>query len=90
MSTTTKRVGTGAPGPGRPKGLQNKVTRAAKEAFNIAFEGIGSVEALIAWGKKNRSEFYKLYARLIPTEQHIGNPDGTPINFQLLVPPKAE
>jgi hypothetical protein len=79
-----------AAGIGRKKGVPNKLTRAAKEAFGLAFEGIGGVPALIKWGKANRTEFYKLYARLIPTEAHVSNPDGTPLNFVLSVPPKAE
>ncbi len=56
------------PGPGRPAGLPNKLTVAAKQAFSLAFEGIGGVEALIEWGKENKSAFYTLYARLIPQE----------------------
>ncbi len=84
------RIGAGKPGPGRPKGLANKQTRAAKEAFGLAFQGIGGVPALIKWGKDNQTEFFKLYARLIPTEAHVSNPDGTPLNFVLSVPPKAE
>jgi hypothetical protein len=75
---------------GRPRGSANKLTRAAKEAFGLAFEKLGGVKALAEWAEENRTEFYKLYARLIPTEQHIGNPDGSPLNFQLFVPPKAE
>lgn len=77
-------------GKGRPVGAVNKLTRAAKEAFGLAFEGIGGVEALTAWAKDNPTEFYKLFARLIPTEQHIANPDGTPLNFTLYVPPKND
>lgn len=80
----------GKPGPGRPKGMPNKLTKAAKEAFGLAFDKVGGVKALTEWAKENRTEFYKLYARLIPTEQHIASPDGTPLNFTLYVPPKAE
>src|SRR5882757_2746260 len=56
------------PGPGRPLGVPNKMTVAAKQAFSLAFEGLGGVDALIEWGKENKSTFYTLYARLIPTE----------------------
>lgn len=34
----------------------------------MAFEGVGGVDGLIAWARENRTDFYKLYARLIPTE----------------------
>jgi len=55
-------------GKGRPKGSPNRVTKAAKEAFALAFESLGGVDALSTWARKNPGEFYKLYARLIPTE----------------------
>lgn len=73
--TATIGVGCrGKPGPGRPKGMPNKLTRAAKEAFGLAFERLGGVKALTEWGRENRSEFYKLYARLIPVDtQHSGS-----------------
>ncbi len=60
----------------------NKTTLAAKEAFRMAFEGTGGVPALIAWGKENRGELYKLYARLIPTE--VTGKDGGAIQLQHL------
>jgi hypothetical protein len=71
-------------------GVPNKMTRAAKESFQLAFDEIGGASALSEWARENRTEFYKLFARLIPTEQHVGNADGTPLNFTLMVPAKAE
>ena len=59
---------------GRLPGTPNKLTSSAKKAFQRAFELIGGDEALAAWAKKNRTEFYKLYARLIPVEmEHSGS-----------------
>lgn len=55
-------------GGGRPKGVQNRVTVAFKEAVLRAFEGIGGDQTFQAWAKKNPTEFYKIAARLIPTE----------------------
>ncbi len=68
------RIGTGKPGPGRPKGLPNKTTTAAKEAFALAFNKLGGWEALADWASlpQNRGEFYKLYARLIPVDLTSG------------------
>lgn len=59
---------------GRPKGAVNKTTRAFKEAILICYEGIGGDAAFAAWAKRNRTEFYKIAARLIPTEV-VGNPE---------------
>ena len=55
-------------GKGRVKGVPNKSTVAVKEALSLAFEGIGGVEQLQAWAKANATEFYKLWAKMLPTE----------------------
>ena len=57
-----------AAGKGRPKGAVNKITRSAKEAYALAFDGLGGAAALQRWATENLGEFYKLHARLIPTE----------------------
>ncbi len=62
---------------GRPKGTPNKLTASAKEAFAFAFAESGGAEALTAWAQENRTEFYRLFARLIPTE--LSGPDGAGI-----------
>ena len=56
---------------GRAPGIPNKTSIAAKQAFELAFNGMGSVEALAKWGKKNPGEFYRIYGRLIPTDTKI-------------------
>ena len=55
---------------GRKKGTPNKVTASIKEAFKEAFDRRGGVEALLTWAEGEPTEFYKLSARLIPTEVH--------------------
>ena len=65
------------PGAGRIKGSQNKLTRSIKEALLLAFNGMGGAAELERWGKKNQTEFYKICARLIPTE--ISGVDGAAI-----------
>lgn len=56
------------PGPGRPKGVPNRFTQNAKAALQAAFDGIGGVPKLIEWASENPTDFYKLYAKLIPVE----------------------
>ena len=53
---------------GRQKGTPNRTTASIKAAFVEAFEKLGGVDALVAWGNENPTDFYKLAARLIPTE----------------------
>lgn len=53
---------------GRRKGSLNRKTVEVKAALVEAFAGIGGVPALKQWGEKNRTEFYKLWGRLIPQE----------------------
>ena len=62
------RIGKGKPGPGRPKGTPNKITANMREAFQQAFDGMGGVDALIAWGIENPSSFYPLASKLIPLQ----------------------
>lgn len=63
---------------GRTAGTPNKVTKSAREAFALAFDGLGGADALTSWAIDNPTEFYKLYARLIPQE-HVGEGGTGPI-----------
>ncbi len=60
----------GDPRAGRKPGVPDKTTTAAKESFALAFDKLGGWEALAQWAAlpQNRTEFYKLYARLIPVD----------------------
>lgn len=55
-------------GGGSRKGKPNKTTLAAREAFQAAFDKMGGARKLQEWGETNRTEFYKLYGRLIPID----------------------
>ncbi|MXO72880.1 hypothetical protein [Alteraurantiacibacter buctensis] len=62
----------GKPGPGRPKGSQNKTTKAAKEAIAEAAEQLGGTNRLVAWAKedaKNEHAFWSsIYPKLLPLQ----------------------
>lgn len=45
-----------------------KVTAAARDNMALAFDLMGGVPALVVWGRSNPTEFYRLWARLIPKE----------------------
>lgn len=60
------------PGPGRPKGSANKVTKTVRAAFEEAFNGLQSdpdhPAHLANWSRKNPDKFYLLAQKLIPTQ----------------------
>ena len=68
-------------GKGRKKGVPNKVTTAFKESVLEAFNQMGGTQALLVWGMENQTEFYKIAARLIPTEMNVAGKDGGPIAY---------
>ena len=62
---------------GRKVGAPNKVTAIFKDAVRTVYEDIGGHTAFAAWAKENPTEFYRIAARLIPTEMAT---QGTSIN----------
>lgn len=56
--------------PGKPKGATNHLTRTVKEAFETAFNELQGVPGakLGDWAKENPTDFYKIAAKLIPSE----------------------
>ena len=52
----------------RPKGVPNKVGAQAKENIVAVFTRLGGTAAMADWARNNQTEFYRLYARLIPTD----------------------
>jgi hypothetical protein len=53
---------------GRPKGSISKVSASVKENIMAVFVRMGSTCGMANWAKENPTEFYKIYARLIPQE----------------------
>lgn len=45
-----------------------KTIRLAREHLTDAFDFMGGVAGLVAWGRENPTEFYRIWARLIPKE----------------------
>jgi hypothetical protein len=45
-----------------------KVILSARDNLAKAFDDMGGVPALVIWGRSNPTEFYRLWARLIPKE----------------------
>ena len=55
---------------GRKKGVPNKISKTAKENFDIVFDRLGGVEGFYKWAKKsnrNKELFYTWYSKMLPT-----------------------
>jgi hypothetical protein len=64
---------------GRQRGTPNKITRAFREAVQVAYDAIGGDEAFAAWARENPTEFYRIAARLIPTENAKPGNEGVTV-----------
>lgn len=53
---------------GRPPGSPNKVSAQAKENIIAVFTRIGGTAGMAKWAEKNRTDFYRIYAKLLPVE----------------------
>lgn len=88
MADKPKNTGQfGKGNPGKPKGAKNKTTASVKTAIELAAEGLGGADRLIAWAKedpKNESSFWtSIYPKLLPL-QVAGDPDQ-PLAFTEIV-----
>jgi hypothetical protein len=69
-------------GGGRKPGQQNKTTIEVKAAILKAYTTIGGDKTFGDWAKENQTEFYKLFARLIPVE--VKNADDKAFRVELV------
>ncbi len=70
---------------GRPKGAKNKLGATAKENVVAVFTRLGGTAQMAEWARENQTEFYKLYGRLIPVENHVGGPGGGPVEHKVTI-----
>lgn len=61
---------------GRAIGQHSVQSRQAKDNLEEAFLKLGGVAGLVKWGKNNRTEFYKIWARLIPKDVSVNPGQG--------------
>lgn len=79
--TAGNAIGKGKAGPGRTKGVPNKVTAVAKDAIAQAAAELGGAQRLVTWvrqDKKNEHAFWTvIYPKLIPVQ--IGGDPNNPL-----------
>jgi hypothetical protein len=72
------RPGDGTPGPGRKKGVPNKVTGQLKEMILKALDDAGGAAYLLEQAKGNPNAFLTLVGKVLPMTI-AGDPDGAPV-----------
>lgn len=61
-----------------------------RQAYALAFEQAGGVEALADWARKHPHRFYPLASKLIPHDITLARADGpSRIRIELVPPPPA-
>ena len=50
------------------KGVPNKIGAQVKENVVAVFNRLGGTAEMANWAQRHKTEFYRLYARLLPTE----------------------
>lgn len=87
--TMENRIGKGKPGPGRPKGVPNRITSLLKDAIIEAAINAGGEDGLTGYleaqAKENPGPFLSLLGKVLPMQVAGGN-DGGPakITFEWL------
>ncbi len=77
-------------GPGRPKGLQNKVTTQIKDMVIQALSEAGGVDYLVRQAEEEPQAFLTLVGKVLPTQLHHSGEDGRPLVIYTGVPRAEE
>lgn len=72
QTSENAKIGQGAPGPGRPKGVPNKITTALKDAILQAAAAAGGEEGLVGYlttqASENPQSFLPLLGKVLPMQ----------------------
>jgi hypothetical protein len=64
---------------GRSKGTPNKLSGQAKENIVAVFNRLGGTAAMAEWAMENQTQFYQIYAKLLPLE--VTGENGGPMSM---------
>lgn len=68
MATNKQTGNIRGPGPGRPKGSQNKTTKAVKDMILAALDKAGGEDYLARQSEENPTAFMSLLGRVLPMQ----------------------
>lgn len=83
----TAKIGKGKPGPGRPKGVPNKLNGQLKEMILQALDNAGGVDYLVTQSAENPTAFLALVGKVLPMTVAGAGENGehlTEITFRVL------
>lgn len=86
-SKTGIAVGSGQPGPGRPKGVPNKATKTIRDAVMDAFEQVGGPAYLVKLAngtQSDRAAFTSLLNKVLPTQINANVEGGVQVQLSWL------
>ena len=66
--TAGNQIGKGKPGPGRPKGVPNKATKAVKDMILEALGTAGGIDYLVTQARDNPTAFLTLVGKVLPLD----------------------
>jgi hypothetical protein len=76
------------------RGKPNKLCAEAKENIQAVFVRLGGTAEMAVWAKENKTEFYKIYSKLLPLKMVGDGPGGSiPVSIEFSIVdhrPKAE
>jgi uncharacterized MAPEG superfamily protein len=75
MADTPKRGG-------RVAGTPNKVTATVKDNILAVFNRLGGTAQMAEWAQENQTEFYRIYAKLLPADIKLSGDPEAPIAIQ--------
>lgn len=65
---------------GRTKGTPNKLSASVKDNVISVFEDLGGTEHMKLWASENPTQFYNIYAKLLPLQLNGAGENGEHIS----------